>query len=56
MVIRDVLRKTAKDNDSFEVLTVDIVSHGEEDIRRAVRILVERKSFDWILVVGGDWI
>ena len=52
-VIRDVFHKTAGDRDSFELLTTNVVAQSEEDIARAVSILIERSSVDWIIVVGG---
>lgn len=52
-VVRDILRRTAHDRDSFEILTVNIVPRIREEIGDVVRNLIERNSVDLILVVGG---
>lgn len=52
-IIRDVLRQTAGDRDSFEVTSTHVISQNEENIRETVRLLIKRNFVDWILVVGG---
>lgn len=52
-IVRDVLRRSASGHDSFELLTADIMSQSEVEIRNAVRNLIRGNSVDWILIVGG---
>lgn len=52
-VIRDIVSETARDQDSFEFLTVEIVPRGTEEISNAVRNMIERNSLNLVLVVGG---
>lgn len=52
-IIRDILSKTSSSPDSFELIVTNVVPQNEDDIRNAVRVLVERDSVDWIIVVGG---
>lgn len=52
-IIRNVLRKTTGESDSFEVITANVVPQHEEDIRTVVKDVIRRNSVDWILVVGG---
>src|ERR1700712_1328894 len=52
-IIRDIFRRTAGDQDSFEVLSVEILPLGEGEIRSSVRDLTSRSTVDWVLVVGG---
>ena len=52
-IIRDVFRRTTGDQDSFEVLSVQVAPLAEEGIRSSVRGLISRNTVDWILVVGG---
>lgn len=51
--IRNILSRTAPDEDSFQILTATIVPQIQEEISSTVKNLLERKSVDWIIVVGG---
>lgn len=52
-IIREIMTRTSRNPDSFEVITTNVILQNEGDIRDAVRALIERESVDWILVVGG---
>lgn len=52
-IIRNILSKTSRNPDPFELIATNVVPQQAEGIRNAVRSLIERDSIDWILVVGG---
>lgn len=52
-VIRNTLTRTAHDQDSFQILTVNILPQNEEEVSVVVTKLIETNSLDWIIVVGG---
>lgn len=53
-VIRDILSRTADTSqDSFEVLTANVLPQNAGEIRSYVKNLLEMSSVDWILVIGG---
>lgn len=52
-VIQHILSTTAHNQDSFEVLTVNIVPQSKEEISSLVRNVIDSNSVDWIVVVGG---
>lgn len=52
-LVREILNKTAHNRDSFGVLTTTVVPQTKYEISSALREFIEKKSVDWILLVGG---
>lgn len=52
-LIRDILNKTARNRDSFGVLTTTVVPQTKDEISSTLGDFIEKNSVDWILVVGG---
>lgn len=52
-IIRDIFSSTARNQDSFQILSENVVTESTEEISTVVRNLIKTNSVDWIVVVGG---